>query len=202
MKVTCPLTGQSEQVSVEMTPCGSIVARCSRFVPPDEVHCGGTCAAAIDHERECDREHRAERVLVVYGNAQHTESIARQLGALLSFDGMTVDYADADMGGVPPPEDYDAVLVGMSPRFWRLPRSVLKYIEDHQRALSALPNFLFLVGGAVAKDLAQLAGRTGWLPRGVATFARPEDAGLPDIGELRAFAHAIGDAVPATELAH
>jgi Flavodoxin domain len=203
MKVLCPVTGRSERVSVDQTPCGTVIAGCSRFIPPDNVHCGGTCAAALDRSLQCAPEHRAERVLVVYTNAQHTESIARQLGALLSFDGLVVDYADADLGKTPPPEDYDAVIVGISPRFLsRLPRSITSYIADHRRTLQGLPNFLFLVGGVAAKELELLAERTGWIPRGVATYARPQDAGMPDIGVLRAFAHAIGDAVPATELTH
>lgn len=202
MKVSCPVTGRSEEVSVDRTPCGTVIASCSRFVPSGDVHCGGTCAVALDHELGCDRAYRAERVLVVFANAQHTESIARQLGSLLSFDGMLVEYANADFGPAPPPEDFEAVVVGLAPRFWGLPRSITTYIADHHESLAALPNFLFLVGGVAAKDVAQLAERTGWMPHGVATYARPQDAGMPDIGALRAFAYAIGDAIPATELAH
>lgn len=200
MKVSCPVTGQSHQVSVDVTPCGSLIRRCSRFVPSDEVHCGGTCAAAIDRELAVDRAHRAERVLVLYGNSRHTESIAHQIGAFLSFDGLVVEYADTDASDAPPPEDYDAVVVGFSPRFRRPPRSIVKYIEDHRASLRAHPTFLFLVGGIAAKDLRELADRTGWLPQGVATFARPEEAGMPDLSALRSFVHAVGDAIPATEL--
>jgi hypothetical protein len=164
------------------------------------VHCGGTCGIALDRELQCDRTYRAERVLLVYSNARHTESIAHQLGAFLTFDGLVVDFADADTGSLPPPEDYDAVVIGISPRFLGPPRVITHYIEEHRHALRALPNFLFLVGGAAAKDLRQLADSTGWLPQGVATFERPEDAGMPSIDELRSFAHAIGDGIPSTEL--
>lgn len=162
-------------------------------------------------DRLHDDTHK-QRVLIVYGNGRRTLPVAQALASLLSKDGLVVELADADAGGVPPVVDYDAVIIGTAPRLRHHPRSIVQFIADQGDALGALPGFLFFVGGQAAQDLGSLAERTGWLPKAIARFARPprltrlfgepNPSEICDIGALRSFALAIADHVPAHRESH
>lgn len=207
--ITCPETGHLEQIELERTPYGVVIASCSRFERPCGVQCTRECARRMDHRDRRDVEDRGDRVLVVYADARYTRSIAEQLATLLSREQMIVELAVAQ-DAAPPPDDYQAVVVGTATRFWRQPHSILRYVARHRDALAAMPSFLFSVGDAPAKDLGVLAERTGWLPKRIAAFARPRgparwfgdrDAlAVSNHDAVRSFARAIGDEVPAAEL--
>lgn len=205
--ITCPDTAHLEQIEFERTRRGIVIARCSRFTPSDCVNCGGECARRMDIRDHKNDESRSKRVLVAYGHASRTEPIARALRSLLSQDGLVVELADADRSGtLPAPNDYDAVVIGISRRLWRHPPSIVRYLAQHREALADLPGFLFVVGRVVASDVGSLAERTGWLPKRTARFTRPprlarwfgdlNRVATCDTDALRSFALQIGEDVP------
>ena len=200
-RITCPETGGLVEIELERTPYGSLIKTCSRFDGGCAVRCSGGCARRADIDEPPTIADRSERVLIVYANAQYTLSIAQQLATLLTLDGLTVELADADSGSPPPPEDYEAVVIGTSPRFWRPPRSLVRYITRNRKSLAGMATLLFSVGDAPAKDLGLLAERSQWLPSRTFVFPRPDVLGLPHHEELRAFASAVADAVPPVLLA-
>ena len=82
----------------------------------------------------------------MYANRhKRTKSIALSLADRFFRDGLTAELADADAGSVPPPADYEAVVIGSSVRFGRNPHSVIEYIVHSRDALAAMPAFFFSV---------------------------------------------------------
>jgi hypothetical protein len=179
--VDCPETQKREEIDFERTPCGIVIAGCSRFEPRCAVACGARCAAVLDRDRR-GVDDLDPRVLVVYaGGYGRTRALAEALAVHLSRDRLTVEVADADEA-VPPPADYDAVVIGSYVRRGRHPRSVIEYISRHGDALAAMPAFFFSVGEN--DDLHREWRATGWLPNATAVFEAPRDGR----GPLRALA--------------
>jgi hypothetical protein len=58
--VTCPETAHLEEIEYESTPCGMLIASCSRFQPRRDVECARECAARLDR-RSCDSDRGCER---------------------------------------------------------------------------------------------------------------------------------------------
>jgi hypothetical protein len=190
--ITCPETGHLEEIGVERTPCGVLVASCSRFVPADHVPCGAECARRLDTRDRAARDDWSERVLVVGADMLITRPLAERLVSELRQDGLVAELADADSGSVPPPADYDAVVIGCASPPRRLPRSLLRYVAEYREMLSSMPSFLFSIGNLSAHDVGSIAERTGWLPRYTAAFA----LGKPDPSAVHLFALTIGETVP------
>jgi hypothetical protein len=46
--ITCPETAHLELIEYDDTPCGMVIAACSRFRPACAVRCPRTCAARLD----------------------------------------------------------------------------------------------------------------------------------------------------------
>ncbi len=200
-KVTCPATGRVEELELERTPCGIVVAGCSHFTPTGAVTCDRACACLLDRE-DADREARQDRVLLVYAKHRWTHPVIEQLVELLRRDGLVVELADADSTTPPPPEDYDAIVIGTPQRFGVISRAVLDYIDSHIDSLEDMPGFFFTVGAAT--DAARLIARkTGWLPTRsrsigrppwyVRWFGDPDAARAPQVREL---ALVVGEETP------
>lgn len=188
--ITCPETVTLEEIELERTPCGIVIAGCSRFEPHSAVDCARACAVRMDRRDRRDVDDRAPRVLVVYPSRhEQTKSIALALADHLSRDGLTAELADADAGSIPPPADYEAVVIGSTAHLGCHPRSVLDYIADHVDALAAMPAFLFSVGND--SGIGRICRATGWRPRGRAVFEA-----IPDSPRVRDFALTIGEEVP------
>jgi len=134
-------------------------------------------------------EQRA-RILVVYATAQHhTQVIAETIVAQLRVHGFVVEIGDARCGVMPPPEDYDGVVLGSPVGFGSDARLIAEYILHNRRGLAEVPAALFTVstsGSAREVDpggyLEQLVSAIGWAPDFAAAFAGGDP--LPRIGKL------------------
>lgn len=183
-RITCPETDKREEIELERTPYGIVITGCSRFQPCSAVECTRACAVRLDRRDRRGVDDIAPRVLVVYMSRHaQTKVIAVALAGHLSRDGLTAELADADARAVPPPADYEAVVIGSAVRFGRHARSVTEYIGRHGDALAAMPAFFFSVGND--DDIGRMSRATGWRPTGSAVF----EAIAPD---LRRFLHRLG----------
>lgn len=167
-RITCPETAHLEEIEIEHTPQGIVIAGCSRFEPHCAVACTGECARRMDRRDRRDRDDHEDRVLVVDGDASGTRSISHALARELERDGMRVEQANVQLCA-PPPQDYDAVVIGTTVRFGRLPRALLEYISVQRAALSRMPAFLYVVGRL---DIERFARTTGWRPTRVIDMPR------------------------------
>jgi menaquinone-dependent protoporphyrinogen IX oxidase len=142
------------------------------------------------------------RVLVVYAaRERHTHAIADVLAVRLRGHGFTVELGDAAAGTMPPPEDYDVVIVGMPMSFGRESDLIASYVDHNRRALSELPTALFTVSdsGSVRDHdpggfLEQFLRTVAWLPDLAAAFAGGEP--FPREGVLQRLAAWTGDGGP------
>ncbi|MBA3455185.1 MAG: hypothetical protein H0T42_18995 [Deltaproteobacteria bacterium] len=194
-RISCPETDKREEIELERTPCGIVISGCSRFQPGSAVECTRACAVRLDRSDRRGVDDIAPRVLVVYTSRDaQTKAIALALADHLSRDGLTAELADADAGAVPPPADYETVVIGSALRFGRQARSVIEYIGHHGDALAAMPAFFFSVGND--DDIGLMCRATGWRPTGSAVFEAiaPADSHL-----VRDFAMTIGEEVPTPE---
>jgi hypothetical protein len=206
-RITCPETAHLEEVDLERTPYGHVIAGCSRFQPACAVQCAGECARRLDRRDRRDTDDLGERVLVVYADASRTRPIALALAEALVGDRLTVDIADADTHAAPPPADYDAIVIGTAIRFTRYSSSAIDYIAEHRDALVAMPSFLFFVNPTGTADEQALVDATGWCPTRSFGFARPHWStrwfGEPQgqqTPRIRELAEAIVDEIPALEI--
>lgn len=195
--VTCPETGHLEELELEDTPLGLVVVGCSRFTGT-ELRCPRECTRRMDRRDRKERDVR-DRVLVVVDRLEEdAASVASQLASFLLADGLVVEVASIASHAVPPLQDYDAVVIGGHARFGRISPAVADYVRRNQPELRELPAFLFSVGGRVLLDrlgpARRLTQQTGWRPTAVESFG---DAGPLQHSDVRAFARAIADEVPA-----
>ena len=187
-RISCPETNKREEIEIERTPCGIVIAGCSRFQPCSAVECTRACAIRLDRRDRRGVDDIAPRVLVVYTSRHaQTKAIALALAEHFSRDGLTAELADADAGTVPPPADYETVVIGSAVRFGRHARSVVEYIGHHGDALAAMPAFLFSVGND--DDIGRMSRATGWQPTGSAVFEAVAS-------DLRRLLHGLGGGVP------
>jgi menaquinone-dependent protoporphyrinogen oxidase len=125
------------------------------------------------------------RILVVFASSNgQTHRIADAIAAHLRDAGHGVELADAFAGGVPPPEDYDAVVVGSRVHMGRHANEIVEYVVANRYALSRIPSAFFSVSMAAAGDgrgpdpegyMEALFGAAAWRPDRFAAFA----GGLP-----------------------
>ena len=194
-RISCPETDKPEEIELERTPCGIVIAGCSRFQPSSAVECTRACAVRLDRSDQQGVDDIAPRVLVVYTSRHaQTKAIALALADHLSRDGLTAELADADAAAVPPPADYETVVIGSAVRFGRHARSVIEYIGHHGDALAEMPAFFFSVGND--DDIGRMRRATGWRPTGSAVF---ESIAPADSLLVRNFAVTIGEEVPTPE---
>jgi menaquinone-dependent protoporphyrinogen oxidase len=147
---------------------------------------GGSTAPAEQDDRlgileESGPDHRG-RILVVYAARQpHTAVIVDALATRLRRHGYCVEIGDATAGTMPPPEDYDVVVLGSPMSFDQEASVIARYIADHREALDEIPSALFTVsssgslrdhdpGGFLEKFVETLQ----WRPAVAAAFAGGE----------------------------
>ena len=194
-RITCPDTAHLEEIELERTRLGIVITRCSRFGEA-AIECARECAARMDRR---ERDERCERVLVVHDGP--VRAIAERLAAMLRRDDFAVELADASAVGMPPPEDYEAVVMLSPIRRRRFARATVDYIAEHRDALAAMPTFFASVSERPADDMRVLESmdvlwnRTGWRPCRGETFTAHADLEP----QLRAFASRIADDVPSSD---
>lgn len=137
----------------------------------------------------------------MYAAAQHqTKVIAETIATRLREHGFVVEVGDARTGCMPPPEDYDGVVLGSPIGFDRDGRLIATYIRDNRRGLAGVPAALFTVstsGSALDIDpggfYARLCADLGWCPDLAAAFAGGEGGEpLPREGVLVWLARELG----------
>jgi menaquinone-dependent protoporphyrinogen oxidase len=124
------------------------------------------------------------RILILYASEHgQTEAVAAALATHLERAGHNVYVFDSRLHQ-PPPDDYDAVLIGTRIQIERPARRILRYVRDHRAALDAMPTACFTVsmsavaghdreGARICMD--RFLRATGWRPRWRAIFG----GGLP-----------------------
>jgi hypothetical protein len=197
-QIDCPETDSREEIDFERTPCGVVVEGCSRFAPRCAMTCSGNCARLIDRRDRRDVEDAQPRVLVVYSSGDRClDAVAAATSVFLSNDQLTVDLVDLHgCSAPPPPEDYDAIVIGAVMHKGRPQHSVGDFISEHRTALDAMPSYAFVVG--LPRDLAALADSTKWAPRASAAFDPSPSADRTNLA--RQFALDIAADIPAPEL--
>jgi menaquinone-dependent protoporphyrinogen oxidase len=93
------------------------------------------------------------RVLVVYASHYgQTHTIAKRITDRLRDRGHEVELANVSDGlyGVPPPHDYDAVVIGSRVEFGKHAAPVLEYIRNHRSELKRIPTAFFSVSMSAA----------------------------------------------------
>lgn len=130
------------------------------------------------------------RVLIIYASAQeHARVIANAVAARIRAHGIVAEVGDAACSMMPPPQDYDAVVLGVPIELGPANLRITSYIDEHREALCAVPAALFTIstsGAARDQDpggfLAQFVRATRWQPDFAAAFAGGEP--LPREGWL------------------
>ena len=128
-----------------------------------------------------DSDHRG-RVLIVYASEQeHAAVIANAIAMRIRSHGLRAEVGDASSGMMPPPQDYDAVVLGSPAVVGSKTRLIERYIQHYRDALAEVPAALFTVSASgTVRDcdpdgfLAELARSTGWQPDFAAAFAGGE----------------------------
>jgi menaquinone-dependent protoporphyrinogen oxidase len=86
------------------------------------------------------------RVLVAYScYFGRTRELVGELAQRLRARGHDVDVANAREGRLPPPQDYDAVVLGSPVHHGHHARVILDYAREYHDALEAMPTEFFSV---------------------------------------------------------
>jgi menaquinone-dependent protoporphyrinogen IX oxidase len=120
--------------------------------------------------------------LVIYASGQeHAGIIANAIAVRIRSHGLRAEIGDASCGVMPPPQDYDAVVLGSPVGFGPKTRLIASYIRDHRDALAEVPAALFTISasgtprdGDLSEFLAELLRSTRWQPDFTAAFAAGE----------------------------
>lgn len=114
--------------------------------------------------------HDPFRVLVLVGAGRTVEVVAAALAAALRLHGFEVELGDATVWP-PPPEDYDAVVVGVSVGRLR-GRSIAGYLDAFHESLAGMPIGMFFVGSPrrCARAIGRASTRLGRIPDVMAAF--------------------------------
>lgn len=92
------------------------------------------------------------KFLIIYGTTEgQTRKIARFMQDELVAAGHTVRLADAS-DSPPPPEGFDAVILGASIHVGKYQTAIIHYATEHAAALNRLPSAFYSVCLAVASD--------------------------------------------------
>lgn len=201
--ITCPGYAHLEEIEFERTPFGIVIGSCSHFTPPCDVTCARECAARMDRRDRRQANDTQERVLVVYAD-EDARRLADQLAPLLAQDNLIVELADANTHALPPPQDYEAVVVLAPVHRRRLARSTADYVTDHHDALMEIPSFFVPISVRSDDDLAageSLASvvSTGWIPTYSEAVAVHAPASAHLATRIRALAAKIAEEIPSLE---
>ena len=157
--ITCPLSAHLEHIDLERTVLGTVVARCSRF-GSEPVTCSHECARRMDLHDHDVLEQVMERVLVLYTTPQ-ARAFAERLACCLRFERLVPELANSEVGGLPPPEDYEAVVCVSPLHRGRHTQAIAHYLTDHQLALATMPTFFVEPDRETAARLTELANAIG-----------------------------------------
>jgi menaquinone-dependent protoporphyrinogen oxidase len=150
------------------------------------------------HEIETRDSDQRGRVLVVSASREpHSYVISDVLVVRLRAHGFSVEIGDATTGTMPPPQDYDVVVFGVSLMLGRESALIAAYIDRNRDALSDMPTALFTVSkSGTGPDHAlgglreQFLRRIEWQPHIAAAFAGGEP--FPRQGVLLRLASGLG----------
>ncbi|MEO8554359.1 MAG: hypothetical protein ABI678_30495 [Kofleriaceae bacterium] len=176
-----------------------VVTGCSALAPGAECDC--ECARRIDRRDRLVTDDTTERVLVLHAAIP---AAADALAVALGADALAVEIADASACGLPPPEDYDAIVLVARRGLLGHPRGLDAYLRAHRDALHDRVTWLVVVSRTA--NAVERWRETGWDPGHVASLtlppARVRWLGEPLADQLAsqasAIARAIGDALPAS----
>ena len=120
------------------------------------------------------------RVLIVYAcYLGRARAIADDLAERLRARGHEVEVANARAGRVPPPQDYDAVILGSQVEHRHPCREILAYARTWADELDHMPTGFFSVSLAASvpfanpdpgRHVAQFVADAGWVPDHTASF--------------------------------
>lgn len=92
------------------------------------------------------------RVLVVSGaNRSSVVSIVSEIASTMRDAGWLVEIGNAVTGTLPPPPDYDAIVIVTSA--WARWRAIARYVEWFREPLAELPVVVALVGTRIDADM-------------------------------------------------
>ena len=142
-------------------------------------------------------DHRG-RILLVYASEDpHVHVISDVVAVRLRSHGFAVEIGDASTGEMPPPQDYDVVILGSPMMFGSDSQLIAGYIDRNRAALADVPSALFTVSkSGTARDrdpggfLEQFLRSVAWHPDVAAAFAGGEP--FPRDGLLLRLATSMG----------
>jgi menaquinone-dependent protoporphyrinogen IX oxidase len=104
-----------------------------------------------DEMEQFEEEPDRPRVLVVTGASRSSIlSLARAVASTLRDAGWSVEIGNALSGSLPPPPDYDAIVIVASA--WARWRAIARYVDWFRESLAELPVVLVLVGTRINAD--------------------------------------------------
>jgi menaquinone-dependent protoporphyrinogen oxidase len=119
-------------------------------------------------------------ILVIYATHYgQTRAIATRIAQRLRERGHDVDMADA-YGQVPPPQDYDAIVIGSRVELGRHASPIRAFIRSYREDLLEVPTAFFSVSMAAARSgasfdpngyMIETFDDVGWYPTVHASFA-------------------------------
>jgi menaquinone-dependent protoporphyrinogen oxidase len=121
-----------------------------------------------------------QRILIAHAPNRRAYEIAGELCACLRNRGYEVELADAS-STLPPPQDYDAIILGSAVHHGRHAQRIVDYVREHHDVLDQMPTGFFSVSlGAslpfAPRDpgghLARMFRDLHWLPDHVEAFGR------------------------------
>jgi menaquinone-dependent protoporphyrinogen oxidase len=122
------------------------------------------------------------RVLVAHAcHSGRAREIAEQLAQCIRARGYEVEVANAREGRLPPPQDYDAVILGSRVEHGHHAHELLDYVREYRHVLEQMPTAFYSVSMAAAVPfagadpgghLARLVAECDWMPDHVARFGR------------------------------
>lgn len=122
------------------------------------------------------------RILVGYAcHGGRVQAIAEELAERLRTRGHEVELGNAREGRLPPPQDYDAVILGSRVEHGQHAPEILDYVREYRAALEMMPTGFFSVSLSAAVPftspdprghISRLIEESGWRPDHVASYGR------------------------------
>jgi hypothetical protein len=150
---------------------------------------------------------RDERVLVIYSKLGDARHAADALAHELTRAGLHVELAVASACGMPPPHDYDAVVLASCMWLGRHTPSVVAYAARYREVLADMPSFLCVVSHARGASIARMRRGLDWPLLRLHCLVRPRWRarwfGAPHAqrgGQVHQLAVAIARQIPVRDL--
>lgn len=124
---------------------------------------------------------RMARIGIVYASTHgQTAAVAAKLADHLRRCGHVVELGNVLTGAVPPPEDYDVMVIGSRVQHERHAAEISEYVREHRATLAEIPSFFYSVSMSAAEPgagpdprgyIARFCRDAGWEPQQRAAFA-------------------------------